>query len=162
MNMYEAWATSMGIRSAGGKTLASGINLTFDVEEANRYYYPGKPNNLGYSVDLCSEVLSNGNQARGGICTDVPDGIKYNDTRSPFKGIHRGMYFQGPTLNNAGGSEIWYTDPFGGNGQTSPFTGSIKQQISAKNVSYLNLGPIDPRQNDQIHDNGEGTVHAPN
>lgn len=33
---------------------------------------------------------------------------------------------------------------------------------SLTNVNYLNLGSIDPRQNDQIHDDGEGAVHAPN
>ncbi len=167
MNMYEAWATSMRLQTTSGKTVLSGVNLTFDVEEANRYYYPGKPNNVGYAMDLCYERLANGNEARGGTCGTVTNygqikGITWNDTRSGFKGIHRGMYFQGPTLSNAGGSEVLYTDPYGRNGQSTPFAGSVKQVLSAKNVNYGDFGVIDPRQNDHVFDDGEGTVHGPN
>ena len=164
MNAYEAWASSLHVRSAT-KTILSDINVTLDVEDAIRYYDPNKTNKIGYFMDLCYEVLPNGNQARG-TCNSTHygniKGITWNDTRSDYKGIHRGMYYQGPRIFNSGGPEIWYTDPFGNNAQTTPFTGSIKQIVSSKNVDYLNLGNIDPRNTDRVHDDGEGTVHAPN
>lgn len=167
MNMYEAWITSLSIRTASGQTLMSGVNLTLDVEDSIRYYDPNKASKIGYNSDLCYEVLPNGNKARGGSCDGMTNygnikGITWNDTRSSFKGLHRGNYYQGPTMNNAGGTQFVYTDPMGGNAQATPFTGSVRQMISTKNVNYLNLGPIDPRQVDLVNDSGEDTVHAPN
>jgi hypothetical protein len=74
------------------------------------------------------------------------------------------MYFQPGVLNNSGGSEFVYTDPFGRNAQATPFPGSTKQEISAKNLNYGTIFgfPIDPRVNDRYHNDGGGTVHAPN
>ncbi len=175
-NMYEAWPASLSINRSNGTSLLSGINLLFDVEDANRYYNPTKPNNLAYSMDLCYEEIAGGRRARGGACEwatnynsgpNVPASqrIAWNNPRSGFRGIHRGMYFMPAVVSNAGGSEIWYSDPLGGNAQTTPFTGSIKQQMPAKNINYSTLiggDNIDPRVNDRVHDDGNGSVYAPN
>lgn len=166
LNFYEVWVGGIVLKLPNGNNLMQGANMLFDVEDANRYYHPGKPNSLGYSMDLCYEQLGN-RKWRGGVCELATDygniqGIKWDNPKSAFKGIHRGMYFMPPELANAGGPEVWYTDPFGGNASTSPFAGSIKQIISSKNINFNNLGQIDPRLSDRFHDDGEDTVHAPN
>jgi hypothetical protein len=187
-NMYEAWPATLEVANASGKVLASGINLLFDVEEANRYYYPDSlkvqrgyvdaagnpkgPANLGYSMDLCydNSLASAGKKYRGGPCDwstnyGAITNITWDDPRSGFRGINRGMYFQPAILDNAGGPEFWYTDPFGRNGQTAPFAGAVKQQVTAKKLNYsslMNGVPTDPRVNNREHEDGNGTVHAPN
>jgi hypothetical protein len=182
-NLYEAWPASLSIKAATGKTLVSGINLLFDVEDANRYFYPdalkaqrgyvnpdAKPN-TGFTMDLCydTSLQAQGRIARGGLCEYATNygqikGIKWNDPRSAFRGLHRGMYFMPATLDNAGGPEYWYTDPFGENASQTPFAGSIRQQLTPANINYgTTFGvPIDPRVNDREHSDGNGTVHAPN
>lgn len=190
-NMYEAWPAALTIEQSTGKILAGGINLLFDVEEANRYYYPdalkvqrgyvdaaGKPKgpaNLGYSMDLCYDRSVPGRAVHGGPCDVATDygnikGITWDDPRSAFKGTNRGMYFQPPYLANSGGPEVWYTDPFGKGGKTTPFPGAVKQLLTPKNLDYNSLLPqnqgysIDPRVNNRNHSdipNGN-TIHAPN
>jgi hypothetical protein len=174
-NMYEAWPASMAITASTGKRLVEGVDLLFDVGDANRYYYPearkqqngyNNPDaglNLGYSMDLCYENFG-GRRSSGGQCSGVASGVKWNDPRSVFRGINRGMYFDPPITNNSGGSEVWYTDPFGKNGRTTPFVGSVRQFITPKNVNYASFisGAIDPRVILRVHDDGGRTVHAPN
>lgn len=174
-NLYEAWTAGLSIKRPNGTNIASRINLLFDVEDANRYYDPSKPNNLGYTMDLCYEEIAGGRRARGGACewaTNYNSGpsvpanqrIAWNSPKSGFRGIHRGMYFQPAYIENAGGPEYWYSDPYGKNSSTTPFAGSIKQQVSAKNLDYsaINGGATDPRVTDRIHDDGNGSVYAPN
>jgi hypothetical protein len=174
-NMYEAWPASLSISRSNGTSLLSGINLLFDVEDANRYYDPSKPNKISYSMDLCYEEISGGRRARGGACewatnynsgpsVPVAQRIAWNSVKSGFRGLHRGMYFQPAVVNNAGGPEFWYSDPLGKNAQQTPFPGSVKQQITSKNLNYSTLinDSIDPRVNDRVHDDGEGSVHGPN
>jgi len=187
MNMYEAWPGSIRIYNASGKSLLWGANLLFDVEDSSRYYWPNHIDantgqaNVGRSMDLCYENF-NGRVARSGTCDYVTnygargsasasckkadgsrcDNITWDDPESGFRGLHRGMYFQPPVIENAGGPTVLYTDPFGGNGKAAPFSGSVKQMISAKNVNHNMLGQTDPRINDKEHDDGGGTVHAPN
>lgn len=168
MNMYEAWAGGLTI-DTGSKNILSGGNLLFDVEDANRYYYPGQPNNVGYSMDLCYEQLPGGLAARGGSCDYATNyhtiqGITWNDTRSAFKGVNRGMYFQPPFVHNGGGANFWYTDPFGNHASTASFPGSIRQEVSAKNVDGYNINGLatNPRVTDRQYLDEEGTIHAPN
>ena len=182
-NLYEAWPASLAVQTKDGRDILNGINLLFDVEDANRYYFPqadkasrgyNNPDagtNVGFTMDLCydTSLFAQGLKARGGLCDYATNygqiqGIKWNDPRSAFKGLHRGLYFMPGILNNAGGPETWYTDPYGQNASTTTFAGSIKQSISSKNVNYSTLinDSIDPRVNDRVHDDGKGSVHAPN
>ena len=186
-NLYEAWPASLALRRADGTPIVSGINLLFDVEDAARYFYPEatkalrgystqRPElagtNLGYAMDLCYDVslASQGRRYRGGPCDWAMNygaitGIGWNDPRSAFRGLHRGMYFQPGTLAHGGGTEVFYTDPFGGNATSTPFAGAIRQQVTPKTLGYSSLiggAPIDPRVVDRQHDDGGGSVHAPN
>jgi hypothetical protein len=184
-NLYEAWPASLAIYDGSGRAVVSGVNLLFDVEDANRYFYPEamkalngytlspQPSfattNLGMTMDLCYEQIAGGRKARGGACDVATNfgntqGIKWDDPRSAFKGLHRGMYFMPAVLKNAGGPNAWYTDPYGEQGSANPFPGSIKQRLTPGTMDYSSLigAPLDPRVTDRIHDSGSGTVHAPN
>jgi hypothetical protein len=183
-NLYEAWSATLAIHDSRGRAIASGINLLFDVEDANRYYYPedlkvsrgytspAAGTNLGMSMDLCydTSLSSQGRVARGGPCELATNfgritDITWDDPRSAFRGIHRGMYFMPATLKKAGGPITWYTDPFGDKGSDKPFPGSIKQRVTSATLDYSTLigkQPLDPRVTDRYHDDGSGSVHAPN
>lgn len=163
-NAYEAWPSNLDVFTKSGKQLVSSINLLFDVEEAVRYYDPAKTDGLAYFVDLCYEVEPNGDRFRGGACSGIPPGVKFDDPRSPFKGLHRGLYLKPGNLDNLAGPSVWYTDPYGKNAQTTPFAGSIKQFIRQEQINYdLKFkGTIRPEVIDRYHDSGSGTVHAPN
>src|SRR6185436_15442482 len=118
-NFYEAWPASLEVKTPAGKNLIGGINLLFDVEDANRYYYPDDLKALrgynnpeagpqrGFTMDLCYDqsLASQGRIMRGGPCEQATNygaikGITWDDPRSAFKGIHRGMYFQPGVLQN--------------------------------------------------------------
>src|SRR5262249_40467120 len=125
--------------------------------------------NVGYFMDTCYEVESNGDRFRGSLCDSATNygqvrGITWNDPRSAFRSLHRGLYFKPGDLNNAAGPTTWYTDPFGGNARTSAFTGSVRQYLGAEQVNYGQRfgGSEVPEVVDRVHDSGGGTVHAPN
>jgi hypothetical protein len=186
-NLYEAWPAMLAIRDTSGRSIVSGINLLFDVEDANRYFYPEAmktqngytisptptfaATNLGMTMDLCYDttLASQGRIARGGPCESATNygqikNITWDDPRSAFRGLHRGMYFMPAILKNAGGPTTWYTDPFGDQGSANPFPGSIKQRITSATMDYSSLigQPLDPRVTDRWHNDGSRTVHAPN
>lgn len=186
-NLYEAWPASLSIRRPGGAPLVQGVNLLFDVLDASRYFYPEplklargydqwRPElagtHLGYSMDLCydSSLLAQDRRVRGGACDWATDygnitDIDWNDTRSAFRGLHRGAYFQPADIDNAQGPGHWYTDPYGRDAGTTPFAGAIRQFISPKRVRYserIDGRNIDPRVAQRWHDDGGRTVHAPN
>lgn len=187
-NFYEAWPASLSVRAtAAPQALVEGINLLFDVQDAARYFYPEalkaqrgydlqRPElagtHLGYSMDLCYDVslMAQNRRSRGGPCDWSTNfgqitGIDWNDPRSGFRGLNRGMYFQSGVIRNAGGPGVWYTNPYGGGASTTAFPGALPQRMSAKNINYSSLiggQAIDPRVAQRVHADGDGTVHAPN
>lgn len=184
--MYEAWPASLSLRRPDGSALVSGVNLLFDVMDAVRYHYPEalklqrgyhlvRPElagtHLGYSQDLCRDdsLAGQGRRARGGACDwSTQFGavhVEWDDPAAGFRGLERGAYFQPADLDNAGGPTLWFTDPFGRNAGIHPFPGALPQHLSARDVRYSQLiggAPIDPRVAQRSHDDGGGTVHAPN
>jgi len=181
-NFYEAWSATLRVVDQHGLQHAGQINLLFDVEDAARYFYPdelkaqrGYANpaagpNRGFAMDLCNDTSLRGRRARGGACDAATNygataDVTWDDPRSAFRGLHRGAYFMPAVLSNLGGPQVWYTDPFGAQGRTTPFAGSIRQVISAARLNYSSLIdglPLDPRVIDRIHADGNGRVHAPN
>jgi hypothetical protein len=185
-NFYEAWPASLSVRGNGPQAIVEGINLLFDVQDAARYFYPEtlkalrgydlqRPElagtHLGYSMDLCydTSLVGQNRRSRGGACDWATQfgqiaGIDWNDPRSGFRGLNRGMYFQPAVIRNQGGPPVWYTNPYGGAASTTPFPGSLPQRVSARNVDYGALigQAIDPRVAQRVHPDGGGTVHAPN
>jgi hypothetical protein len=49
---------------------------------------------------------------------------------APFNGTSRDTYLSGKSTSNAGGSKLWWTDPYGGHAQAAPFPGGVGQPIS--------------------------------
>ena len=78
-----------------------------------------------------------------------------------MKGLTRTWGLTGHSYHNAQGPVYWFTDPFGKNGRTDAFPGSIRQFIAnidntrgGLNVSGPTLG--------RNRDYGGPRVHAPN
>jgi hypothetical protein len=166
---YEAWVTDIGITKPGGAPVVDGLDLTFDVEDSIRYYWPGHASdgitvdNLGHFQDLCTENAI-GLAFRGGACDAGSRTAEWNDPRAGFRGLNRGVYFKPGQTHNAGGSQLWYTDPFGQQAATSPFPGSILQQVSLDSTSYGPNANADETGTvlNVNHSDGGQTVHAPN
>lgn len=160
---YEIWDAILNIRTSTGAVLAS-QGGGWEVLDAIRYYNPDSANKISYAMDYCYESIGN-RKARGGTCDYVTNygairNITWDDPRSGFRGIQRGQYLNQHTINNAGGSEYWYTDSFGQNASRTPFPGSIRQRISPVNAKTNFLS--DPRIVLRGHTSGNNTVHAPN
>jgi hypothetical protein len=178
-NLYEAWPASLGVHNDSGTAIVEGPHLLFDVNDAVRYYYPEslkaergyaarRPElagtDLGYAQDLCREALGP-RRARYGLCDEADETVSWDDPRAGFRGLNRGMYFKAVVIRNAGGPAVWYTDPFGGRASKKAFPGALRQWVATRTVDYGQLIrgiPLDPRVAMRLHDDGRGTVHAPN
>lgn len=159
---YEEWDGTLRVVKPNGTEVAAN-NGSWEVLDAIRYYNPNSPTMISYVSDLCYEN-KNGLKFRGNPCDAMTNygtttGITWDDRRSFFHGLSRGQYINYHRINNAGGSEVWYTDPFGRNASTTPFPGSIKQIVSPVSLTQF---PSDPRIVQRENDSGSGTVHAPN
>lgn len=162
-NSYEAWPTDIALTKPGGQVLLSGINLLFDVLDPIRYFDPARQNRVAYFAELCYEVKPNGDRYRGGQCSGIPSGVQWDDPRSRFRGVHRGVYFKpGTIINNQGGSLYWFTDPFGGNATTSTAAGKIRQMVIQRNVDYAKQFNGNPVPEAIIRVHASQGVHAPN
>ncbi len=162
---YEIWSGNLRIRTADGRQIAKNGG-GWEVLDAIRYFNPAATNKISYAADWCYETLGD-RKARGGTCDYMTKngtikGITWDDPRSEYRGVTRGQYVEAHHINNAGGSQYWYTDPFGGNAKTTPFPGSIRQFISPVNATTLGKLATQPRIIQRSHDSGGGTVHAPN
>lgn len=163
--LYEDWVSSNYIRKAGSDDFILYFDPHFAVFAPSRYFDPTKSNNLGRTTDICNMTEANGEKFRGGECDQLTDygkntNIAYDSVNSPFNGVKREMYFNQTTIKNSTGPTTWYTDPFGGNAQTTPFPGSIKQYIAQTNNTdrpTLESQAIGANRN-----YGGNGVHAPN
>ncbi|WP_369936594.1 cellulose-binding domain-containing protein [Plantactinospora sp. BB1] len=135
----------------------SGLNFRlaplFYVVNPSRYYDPTKPNNLGRIVDLCYTNLAGGdycNQAR-----QAGQNLAWDDPRSPFKGTLREFRPGTFQVQNSSGSTTVYTDVYGRNASSTPFTGSIRQYFSGNQSSTMYVRGA-------TRDWAANGVHAPN
>lgn len=135
----------------------SGLNFhlapLFYVVNPSRYYDPTKPNNLGRIVDLCYTNLAGGDycdQAR-----QAGQNIPWDDPRSPFKGTLREFRPGTFSVRNSGPTTV-YTDVYGRNASTTPFSGSIQQYFSG------NQSSTEMYVRGATRDYAANGVHAPN
>lgn len=169
---YEIWSGGLSIRTASGQQITAILDGSWEILDAIRYYDDldtnsaiSKEKKMRYMIDVCYETLGN-RRTRGGACDwgtnyGKTRNITWNDPRSPFRGVVRGQYVAPPTyINNANGPQYWYTDAFGGNASRTPFPGSIRQLVSP--VTARITFSSDPRIIQRNHNDGNGTVHAPN
>ncbi|MEW5915249.1 MAG: hypothetical protein AB1762_02535 [Gemmatimonadota bacterium] len=160
--LHESWETSNSIRTEDGHTLAH-FNPYFQVDAPSRYYDPAAPNVTARPVDVCYMTGPSGERARGGLCTQSTNngaitGVTWDDPRSRFNGVGRMVDINSNIIDNEKGPAVWYTDPFGKEGRTKPFPGSIKQWI-APIAGVLN--PEGPGLGNRRNYGGVG-VRAPN
>ena len=162
--LNETWETSNSIRREDGHTLVF-FNPYYQVRQASRYYNPAIAPAVGRQVDICYETEPNGDRAAGDYCEastangETP-GVTWDDPRSTFDGAKRIVDVNNNRIDNADGPEVWYTDPFGRNGRTEPFTGSVKQWV-AKSTNEVGVDVNGPVIGNGSYYGGSG-VHAPN
>jgi parallel beta-helix repeat protein len=165
-SFYEIWIGNTSIWLPSGQTLVRNPVPQFAVFDPIRFYDPGKPNNLGYLIDLCYETEANGDKARGIPCDQVQGKprLTWDNPASVFKGTKRETYFQAGPINNANGPVFWYTDPYGANAQRTPFPGSVKQYIINKNIDLGSKyqGVVDTSAYGASRPYAGNGVHAPN
>src|SRR5262249_37526208 len=135
--LHESWQTSNSVRREDGHTLAF-FNPYFQVSLPSRFYDPALTGIVGRPIDVCYEVTPAGHAARGGPCDRSTGngtilGLTFDDPRSVFDGTDRGVDINSNFISNEHGPEVWYTDPFGKNGRTQEFPGSIRQFIARIN-----------------------------
>ena len=163
--LHESWNTSNSIRTENGHELAD-FNPYFQVFLPSRFYDPSAPNVTGRPIDVCYWVGPNGERARGGPCDastarGADTGVQFNDPRSAFNGAHRIVDINSTRINNRDGPKVWFTDPFGRQGRTDPFPGSIRQVIALIDNDLNNIFPSGPGIGQSRPYTGQG-VHAPN
>lgn len=163
--LHENWEVSQSIRTTTGRTLAS-INPYFQVFLPSRFYDPNAPNVTARPIDVCYEVTAAGTRASGGACDRSTDtgsvaGLPYDDPRSEFNGVRRQVDINENSVDNAGGPEFWYSDPFGRHAQPDSFPGAIRQVIARVNTTRGSLGSSGPVLGEDRRYGGTGT-HSPN
>lgn len=161
--LRESWQLSESIRAENGHRLVS-LGPYFNAALPSRFHDPAAPGIIGRPMDVCYEVTPAGEQARGSHCDEATAGgavtdITWNDPRSPFNGADRDVDINTIRISNADGPKVWYTDPFGANGRTEPFRGSIRQWIAR--IDNDGVAPHGPRIGRDYGGPGTG-VHAPN
>jgi hypothetical protein len=145
--LHVTWETSNSVRRADGHTLAF-FNPYFQLP-----------------IDVCYEVTAAGDQASGGACGESTNdgqvtGVTFDSPSSVFNGAGHFVDINANQLGNSDGPEVWYTDAFGRNGQTSPFPGSIRQRLS-KTDNKIGVDAGGPVIGGNRSYAGAG-VHAPN
>lgn len=143
--LHESWQTSNQVRRENGSVIAS-FDPYFQVPLPSRYYDPAAPNLVGRPMDMCYATEPNGDRARGGSCSESTGngqvaGILWDDPRSPFNGVRRKVDINGNRIDNGDGPAVWFTDPYGRSGRTTPFPGSIRQVIATIDTALDPHGP---------------------
>ncbi|HXL34302.1 MAG TPA: hypothetical protein VN953_05235 [Gemmatimonadales bacterium] len=87
--------------------------------------------------------------------------MTFDDPRSVFDGVERVVDINENVIDNAQGPAFWFTDPFGKNGRTEAFPGSIRQFIAAIDNTRSGLDVSGPTLG-RNRDYGGPRVHAPN
>jgi hypothetical protein len=100
-------------------------------------------------MEACYEVTPDGERASGGPCDSSTQGgtiagITFDDPRSGFKGTERSIRLNVTRISNGTGPGVWYTDALGRDARTTPFAGSIRQEIARveNEVGFDYIGPI--------------------
>lgn len=133
--LRESWEVSGSLRRADGHTLAS-FDPYYQVTDPSRYFDPALSRLMGRPLDLCYLPTVEMRDRCEGLPTEV---IAWDDPRSPFRGVRRFVDVNSNNVRNSDGPEVWYTDPLGRNGRTTPFLGSIRQWVARHDNSGLDL-----------------------
>jgi hypothetical protein len=155
--LYEKWTSGNEITAPGGDTIAR-FDTGFGVFNPSRY--ANADATIGRTLGLCRETAADGDRADGVDCSaaNALGLTAFDDPRSPFDGTRRDVYLAGTTVKNAGGQKLYWTDPYGGNAQTTPFPGAVCQLVSTTDTAQDATIQVFGRN--KTHD--APGVHAPN
>jgi hypothetical protein len=155
--LYEKWTSGNTLTTAGGDTIAS-FDASWGVFNPSRYANANAT--IGRTLPLCWETAADGDTADGVDCSAASSlaVTAFDDPKSPFDGTRRDVYLAGTTVANAGGHELYWTDPYGGNASPTPFPGAVCQLVSP--TAKAQDATIQVFGRNRSHD-AEG-VHAPN
>lgn len=163
--LHESWQLGLSLQRADGHGLAF-LNPYFQVFLPSRFYDPAAVNITGRPIDVCYEVTPTGARAQGEECDQstgagtIP-GVTFDDPRSVFNGVERVVDINSNVIDNPDGPVFWFADPFGKNGRTEAFPGSIRQFIAAIDNTRGGLNVSGPTLG-RNRDYGGPRVHAPN
>jgi hypothetical protein len=159
--LSDDWATTVQITRADGSILArfdlrlrnfspSRLRENLQLARAISVCHRGV-NAAGQVVDDPGQAGSIVRQARGGLCaamtpaqtpaTPLSQRIAFDSRDSALNGCQREVVLGSIDVRNTGGPNVWYTDPFGANARTTPFTGGVKQYIGASTPANVTLEP---------------------
>lgn len=130
--LSEVWPVSLVVTRADGSRIAQFATYN-NIKNVSRYYDQGVTGHSAHSLDICWETDDSTDGRTQGDCKAVRAmGLRdWTSPSSPFTGTDRSVRWNQIGLMNAGQPTTYYTDPFGRNGQATPFKGSIKQVFSA-------------------------------
>jgi len=161
-SIYEVWQTANDLTMADGSIVAS-YDPWFGIRNPSRYYDAASStsttNGILRTVDAAWEAPY---PATGWPWSTVGSTTPYDyrDPRSPFDGARRDFYLNQSTTANPLASTI-YTDPYGLDGTTEAFAGSIRQHV--RTAASPMTTPLQQRKFDIEADYGKDNgVHAPN
>jgi hypothetical protein len=157
----ETWPVSVASTRVDGSRIAV-VAIYANIGNPSRYYDASQPGGLARSVDICFETNDPTDGRTMAECnlvrTAAPQGMSPFDPRSPFNGASRSVRWNQIALTNEGHPTTYYTDPFGRNGRTTPFTGSIRQVFSSMSNDGIKVSAPATRAGDY----SAPGVHAPN
>ena len=155
--LTETWYAGLSLKRTDGTELVF-IDPSYAVASPSRYFDITRVDALARTIDLCyigfsasGELIDDPvragvivRQARGPECSGIaPNGpltlrilrIPYDDPRSVFNGCRRRVTLGATRIVNAGGGNIFYSNPYGLAARTGSFTGGIKQYVGTINNS---------------------------
>ena len=167
-SLYEVWRSESRLLTADGQTLAH-VDPWFGVRNPARAHDGGDGASIFDLVDVTdmTDVVDDGY-----ACGYPFDGLRARelgsgeqvakaDPTSPFDGAQRDHYLHTTEVTNGGGPSVWYTDPYGGSGVTTPAAGFVRQWVSSTDNSAW--PELERRSFDLDRDFGaDNGVHAPN
>ncbi len=180
---YEIWEGDFAVytsNSLSDSTMIAEHGRQWDVLDPVRiidigYQHPTRPwqKDYQFTSEVCDSLLKipGTNSYRTIGCEQ--GNKQFDSTQSNFKGLKRTTYFGRNRVSNPGGSQIWWTDPIGGNAVTTQFASGLKQKISSVEADIQRVQSriqqlfgasnfLNDRAIQRQFNNGGGTVHAPN
>ncbi|MDQ5981911.1 MAG: hypothetical protein QG570_671, partial [Patescibacteria group bacterium] len=170
-NPYEIWQGDLRITTPSGKMLAE-HGRQWDVLDPVRlidigYRHPTRSwqKDYRFTSEECEGLLRIPGTTSARLAECGGGNVAWDSPNAPFKGLKRTTYFGRNRVSNAGGAQVWWTDPLGGNAVTTKFTSGLKQMISSVEADICKLSvcsTLNDRAIQRRFSDGGGTVHVPN
>jgi hypothetical protein len=169
---YEIWEGDLRVKKADGDLLAE-HGRQWDVLDPIRFVDPLTSAGFSYNSMQCAPGGAfDGIQFIGG-CNPRNQNVAWDSPQSGFRGLKRTAYFGRNRVSNPGSTQIWWTDPLGGNAVIAAFSSGLKQRISTVEANIQSVQSriqqifganhfLNDRAIQRLFNDGGRTVHAPN